>query len=192
MTNMTKIKYQRAGKLLIFLIMACITMNISAQKDESWTTFDLDEISISIPKNLDEIYLNQKTKTKGFIVHEFSPSNRIGKRGKENFFVDLFKIPNHSVEKDFIRMKNLYQEGSENVKIKKRKTQSPCDLHYTITHESVNPFSNEREYGADYFWLYKYGNDIFRLKISCYDAITINKKELLKTIYKVQSTFIIH
>ena len=157
---MIKIKYQIARKLLNFLIMICIAMSISAQKDESWTTFDLDEISISIPKNLDKIYLNQKTRTKGIIVHEFSPSKRIGERGKESFYIDLLKISTRSVEEDFALRRKSYLKIFDAIKIKKIKAKDPCDLHYTITHESVNPFSN--------------------------------KKELLKTIYKVQSTFIIH
>ena len=189
---MTKINFQITGKLLSFLFLTCITLNISAQKDESWTTFDLDEVSISIPKHLDNIYLNQKTETEGFIVHEFSPSKKIGERAKEIFYVSLLKIPNQSIEKDFVRMKKSHTNIFDTVKIRKRKAQNPCDLHYTIMGESVNPFSNKIEYMSFYFWTYKYGNDVFRLKILFNDMRVINKKELLKTIHKIQSTFIIH
>ena len=189
---MMKIKFQIISRFITFLLFTCIAMNISAQKNESWTTFDLDEISISAPKHLENIMLNQKNRAKGFIRHYIGTEKMIGERGKELFSIQINRFPNYSIEEEFAGTKRFYKKEFENAKIKKCKPKTPCDLHYTASYESVNPFSGKREYGEAYTWLYKQGESIFYLNISFSDTRIINKKELLKTIHKVQSTFIIH
>ena len=187
-----KIKYQTVSRLITFLFLACIAINISAQKNESWNTFDLDEISISAPKHLKNTCLNYTNETKGYITHTIQSDKMISEKGKEICYIQIYRFPNYSIEEEFTNTKYFCAKEFENVKIKKCKTQNHCDLHYIITHEYMNGFSGEREYGETYIWLYKQGKNIFKLKIVINDISIIDKKEVLKMIYKIQSTFIIH
>ena len=187
-----KIKYQIVSRLIPILFLAFIAMNISAQKDKSWNTFDLDKISISTPKHLEKTWFNLKYQTEGFIQHQIYTEKIKGEKGKEIFFIQIYRYPNYSIEEVFAETKEFYKKEFDNVKIKKNKPRSPCDLHYIVIHESMNPFSGKSEHGEAYTWLYKQDENIFRLQISFNDIRIINKKELLKTIHKIQSTFIIH
>lgn len=191
------IKYRILGKLLSLLLLTFSVMDICAQKNESWNSFDLEDFSLSVPKHLDKNLLNQKPRKleNGFTLvrHMIGSRKEKGERGKEALIVEIRKYTNKnilSIDERFNNIKNTYKRLF-NAKTKKRKAQNPCDLHCVVTFEGSNPFTDEIRHRECYHWLYKHDNTIFVLKISFSSNFITDKQDLIQTIDKIQSTFII-